>query len=103
MNRLEAIKKAAGKKGNKLIAEFVFDVCVDRPERLSAVEIIDRLECIDVFTNQNTVNRFIRKYIEYGFFVGEQPETRGNDFMSGFNWNPKPLDKNQFKHLKGAW
>jgi hypothetical protein len=103
MNRLEAIEKAAGKKGNRIIAEFVFDVCVDRPERLSTVEIIDRLECVDIFTNQSTVNKLIRKYVEYGFCVGEQPETRGNDFMSGFNWNPKPLTKNQFKHLKGAW
>jgi hypothetical protein len=103
MNRLEAIEKAAGKKGNELIAEFVFDVCVDRPERLSTAEIVDRLECVDVFTNKETVNIFIRKYIEYGFCVGEQPETRDNDFTGSLNWNPKPINFSGIKNLKGTW
>jgi len=104
MERLEAIEKAAGKKGNKLIAEFVFDVCVDKKERMETDEIIDRLQCLDVYTNMTTVNNFIRKYASYGFSVGKNPAAeRSKNFLSGLNWKPKPITRNQFKHLKGAW
>lgn len=103
MNREQAIKKAVNKKGNPFIAEFVYDVCVGRPERLDIAEIIDRLDALGVNTNQATISNIVRGYINMGLDVGELPGHRQSNALGVFNWSPKPVAKNQFKHLKGAW
>lgn len=103
MNREQAIKKAANKKGNPFIAEFVYDVCVGRSERLEAAEIVDRLDAVDVKTNTTTVVKLIRKYIDMGLDVGELPSRERDHVLGSFNWSPKPVSKNEFKHLKRAW
>lgn len=103
MNREQAIKKAANKKGNPFIAEFVYDVCVGVPERLEAAEIVDRLDAISVKTNVSTIVKLIRKYVDMGLDVGELPSRESDHVLGSFNWNPKPVSKNEFKHLKGAW
>lgn len=103
MNREQAIKKAANKKGNPFIAEFVYDVCVGRPERLEAAEIVDRLGAINVNTNTSTIVKLIRKYVDMGLDVGELPSREKDHVLGSFNWHPKPVTRNQFKHLKVAW
>lgn len=102
MNREQAIKNVINKKGNRLIAEFVFDVCVDKFERMETKEIIDRLDSIGVKSNVSTINKIIKKYTLMGFDVGGLPG-REVSFFGKFNWNPEPISKNEFKHLKGAW
>lgn len=103
MNREQAIKKAANRKGNPFIAEFVYDVCVGRPERLDIAEIIDRLDALGVNTNQATISNIIRSYVNMGLDVGDLPSRERDHVLGSFNWHPKPVSKNEFKHLKGAW